>query len=858
MGSHNNIKLMLILLVFSILVSACGKQSESGRKSDESFSTGTHLDASPLQIIGQPVSTLYYDVEFEFEFGASGGDGLYQYRYIQNPELGGDGETSDSNILEFSIENTNAAKPSFWLRGVPRIPEGSNFDSVDNRNMVYGLEVTDGRTTLTRNFSVTVVKNQLSFAGSGDVTVTEGTVRDDGQQFFSQLELDTGNVCEDEVGKEYVETLTPDGQVISPVAIEIRLDRPPSEPVELFYRVSSDYDSNAGERSDANASFARPGVDFIAEEKSVIFGHNQFACLAVIQVIDDQIIEGDEALTVEFYDRAGANVDFIPARINLIIRDNEPVLDFVGEELTRNSGDTVLSSVELSRAAPYQLNTKVGFSEDSEPYDSSLFTMSPVGGGVSIEPGDDRSSFSIHLQGSPDLSEFEQDPKLIFGLDVESIFDLEQLVIWVNEWASTEDTRNEEVVAETHSLDAVSVARDDRSNILLGYVDSSEIKLELLLKGYSRKGESLPISESGDIKFGTAGVDVEIVSVMADPNSSSTIVVVAHVNGRVGDTQYGGTDFAVFTYGINDEGLYELENIGQLGTEADDQIIGTMMDQNGVVYIWGKSEGKALDGALPESINRGGADGILYKYNAEGGAKLWSRFIGTENQDAVVGVDVSSRQLYAFVETSNGIDDANGMIWAIDNSNGDLLDSEDFRVVDLTFDGVQDHRDIKIDGDARNYYLLTNSRTDLQTNLPSDSGTTEVNLSALSVGDSSISSLEILTSNSDDTANGMILMSDDETLIVFGETQGVFNGQLSAGGQDAFISIFDLGGGSPEPSRTVQFGTPGDDFVIDAIEAHPGKFMVLWQENHSSGDGSITYRLSPFSVDGEKLTPDPR
>ncbi len=34
------------------------------------------------------------------------------------------------------------------------------------------------------------------------------------------------------------------------------------------------------------------------------------------------------------------------------------------------------------------------------------------------------------------------------------------------------------------------------------------------------------------------------------------------------------------------------------------------------------------------------------------------------------------------------------------------------------------------------------------------------------------------------------------------------------------------------------------------------KFLVLWQEDFTSGDGSLSYRISAFAFDGHKLSPD--
>ena len=59
-------------------------------------------------------------------------------------------------------------------------------------------------------------------------------------------------------------------------------------------------------------------------------------------------------------------------------------------------------------------------------------------------------------------------------------------------------------------------------------------------------------------------------------------------------------------------------------------------------------------------------------------------------------------------------------------------------------------------------------------------------------------------------------------------------------------------------NQTTQFGTPGTDTVIDVESVSSDKFLVLWSEDFSSGDGSLVYRISAFSPQGEKLSPNPQ
>ena len=112
----------------------------------------------------------------------------------------------------------------------------------------------------------------------------------------------------------------------------------------------------------------------------------------------------------------------------------------------------------------------------------------------------------------------------------------------------------------------------------------------------------------------------------------------------------------------------------------------------------------------------------------------------------------------------------------------------------------------------------------------------------------------------DDQASALAVLNEDGDIAVGGVTMGEFPDQTRKGldNNDAFVAnISKTESGQTALSNVSQFGTLSNDEVIKIERINDHKFMVLWSESTTSGNGSKVYRLSPFSIDGTKLTPDP-
>lgn len=108
-----------------------------------------------------------------------------------------------------------------------------------------------------------------------------------------------------------------------------------------------------------------------------------------------------------------------------------------------------------------------------------------------------------------------------------------------------------------------------------------------------------------------------------------------------------------------------------------------------------------------------------------------------------------------------------------------------------------------------------------------------------------------------DVAVSSDFLEDKEMAGVVGETLGEFDeGEAvgSVGERDVFFASVNVEG-TPRMGKITQFGSPGNDYVIDVEAVNDEKFLVLWKEDYSSGDGSFRYRITPFAPDGTNLLP---
>jgi len=838
----------------------------------EEVTTGSKIEPESLVILGVPLATIYYDQEIELEFGASGGDGVYRYRYIQNPEKAEDeGEDFVFNPLELEVENNDAAKPSFSLKGIIKSENGVEADDALIGTFSYQIEITDGTSTKLQSYEYKLEVNKITFQVT-DLVQTEGLVDDKTvTALINAKKTGSTEVCDDIGTVSYEEKTLPNGVKVYPFVFDVRFSRGFVEPVELFYRFTSKYSDQLSERHRSNIGQARPNVDFLLEERSIIYQPGQVACVGYVNLLDDAHIEGEEELTVEFYDANGGLVDLAGGTQSIVIHDDEPIPLYETKKIIRNEGEKVVGVFSLS--APYKqpLSVQVSIDVDNTTASSDDYLIQPASGVVTIAPGDLEASFTISLLSDIDSPGFssnsEVDEVISVVTDIDTLVDVTPYEITINEWPLA---ATDEIVGKPEDLRkalAIDVAESGVVSVLLeGLSDFNEPQAIVIARHRDGTKKNLVNSGSGEIVLAKQGVRVEPVKIgWFTFGNDSYMAVIANVDGLFTGIHRGEGDFIVAVYKLDLEeqsatfGFYTQHSVSQYGSNGHDVVLGAEFDDDGAVYIFGQTSGTEFDGVSGPESNKGGEEGFVYKLNLQTDTPTFAwdnpRFIGSVDQDRVVALAAGRSDVVVLAETDTTDKD----LFSLKVSARTGLDVEEIPRGIISSAQNDFGRGVKLDRTSSGSYILVDS----QSLLP-DGGSTPTLTQDVSVllynakGEVFIEKI-ISTSDADYSAD-IEFLTENQNVVVGGHTDGEFEGnqRKSNVGSDAFISVFSIEVLETSFIDTVfQFGTAGNDLVIDIENAGDNKFLVLWSEDSTSLDGTKTYRVSAFSSEGVMLSTQP-
>ena len=164
---------------------------------------------------------------------------------------------------------------------------------------------------------------------------------------------------------------------------------------------------------------------------------------------------------------------------------------------------------------------------------------------------------------------------------------------------------------------------------------------------------------------------------------------------------------------------------------------------------------------------------------------------------------------------------------------------------------------VKLDSANVDSFLLVDSQSLLPEGGSTPTLTRDINV-LLYDRQGFIRNTKIISTSGADFSIDMEYLLESKLILVGGYTDGEFEGNRSKsiGGTDAFISVFSSSN-SEDFDTTLQFGTAGNDQVIDIETVSENKFLVLWSEDGTGQDGTLTYRVSAFSSEGEMLSTEP-
>ncbi len=817
----------------------------------------TELSSEPLAIIGTPANTLYYDSVFQYTFGVSGGEGPYRYRYIQNPEGEEDQDSSfEENPVEMSIEVVDGAKPSFILRGTPKVPDGVSFEELDSGKFKYELEVSDGNNTIKREFEFTLKKNKLNFLD--DLTVTEGTVENRVVGTLNtQIAVENSSVCNQVTENALTKRVNEFGETVYPFAFQVVADVRTASKTEIFYRFKTSYQESQPERANRNISYARKGVDYVDAVRSITLEANKARCIAYIELLDDTAIEGFESVTIEFYDSVGGAIDLSAASSTLEIRDNEIKPEYTTANMVRNRGDKIVVPITLNRAVDYPISVNVSVDPDTTANNED-FLLEPQSGVVKLAPGEIQSSYVITLldNASQDASNATKDKSITITTDLDEILNVEPLTIEINEWASTSDISKEIVGKDSATEKIIDFTMDEEGIITTLASDIKNSDTVVRLKSYRRDATNFDFSMEGAIELSKVGLDLKPVSIQSSLEGEGyRLSIVLNVNGLYGDVFRGGTDFVVMNYFRNSGESFNLMSVKQYGSEGDDEVKGSAI-LGSTLYVYGNTNGSDFEGTPTNETNSGGKDGFIYSINLQNNQFQWARFLGTNDEDSVVAIDVANRDIVAAISTKTTDEDV--FIRKLNANNGQ--DRLDYTPVTIASNNLDDMAAaIEFDASASSFRVLLDSVADLDTdNEQTPTLSRDVQLLTFNL-DNETPSVIAYATEFEDIAKGLSTMPSNSNLIVSGETFGEFPDNLKRGSGDVdlFTAIIDLDrSAGTKLNKNIQFGTTKNDSIISVKPASDTKYFVLWKESFSNPLYD-TYRISAFSIDGKKLSRDP-
>jgi beta-propeller repeat-containing protein len=302
--------------------------------------------------------------------------------------------------------------------------------------------------------------------------------------------------------------------------------------------------------------------------------------------------------------------------------------------------------------------------------------------------------------------------------------------------------------------------------------------------------------------FGTSAVDVAF-GVAAD--AAGNAYVTGDTYGVLGQSAAGGDDAFVRKYDLVGNVLWT----DQFGSALDDHAGDVAVDEDGNAYVVGFTEG-----ALPGQRSHGSRDAFVRKYDSVGNV-VWTRQFGSLQADGAAGVDLDATgnaylagfTLGYLAALNDGTSD--GYVRAYDTS-GNVLWTSQF--------GDADHIgavDIAVGGDGSASI----------TGLVGPTNDSEVFLRRYGTGGGLLWTRHFGTVQGE-YVRGVAMDSAGNALVV-GETWGTL-GQISKGGQDAFVRSYNAAG---DVLWTKQFGTGSDDLALSVAADDAGNPLVAGSTN---------------------------
>ncbi len=338
-------------------------------------------------------------------------------------------------------------------------------------------------------------------------------------------------------------------------------------------------------------------------------------------------------------------------------------------------------------------------------------------------------------------------------------------------------------------------------------------------------------------QWGSSGRD-EGWSIAVDSNDN--IYVTGHTEGAIdGNTHAGRDDIFLTKYSNN--GTKEWTE--QWGTSGNCRGRSVAVDSNDNIYVTGYAYGN-LDG----NTHAGNYDIFLTKYSADG-TKLWTEQWGTSKDDRGYSVAV----------------DSNDNIYVTGGAGGDLDGNMNAGGLDLfltkwSADGTKlwtrqwgtsvDEWGHSVEVDSNdNIYVTGYTGGALDGNM--NAGGLDLFLTKWSADGTKLWTEQWGTSRGD--IGWSVAVDSNDSIYVTGHTHGTFDGNLSAGKEDIFLTKYSTDG---TKQWTRQWGTSENDRGTSvAVDSNDNIYVTGYTGGSLDGDlSSVAYAIffTKYSTDGTK------
>ncbi|MFO7788690.1 MAG: hypothetical protein R6W87_13165 [Halospina sp.] len=510
--------LQALLLALPLLLMGCGDTSKS---------------PEDPRILGFPPQVAYLGVDYNYNFGAVGGDNLLNYSLVNNPSW-------------LALEATNnKARKGIVLRGVPGITGGREGEDDLGQYDNIRIATNDGNLIGDSEFSVEVRHNPLKVAAG---TVTEG------EPYEPEVSKDSDEVCEipdmsvsPDVTVDHQNLVTGDTEVTGPgdygdgsrdyqtyrVLVRVDLEQPSVEPMAVRFRISDgqaecdepgelpcEYEDGNQNRAiykedlvlDGNTAygsgFPEPPeyIEYLDEDDTGGTGllhlePGQTTCFIPVWVHDDRFAENTESFNVELQEvtEGIASLDENGAvrTRSIQIEDDTPTADFEAESITvsENRSREVTATLNRSNDTGETLYTAVEVSEvtDDSPWevrlcpeegssDSECVTVDENGNDDSLViefgTGSDEATFYVQAQTGSDaplreevMRELQFDQSFQYGREFAAATTDSTIETHISEWP--DDVTQTELGFPVDSLVAGVLGE-----VYVAGVESPEVKLQ--------------------------------------------------------------------------------------------------------------------------------------------------------------------------------------------------------------------------------------------------------------------------------------------------------------------------------------------------------------------------------------------